>query len=81
LYEKNPKEYKNAKLITNVSWKNFDKMVSAIKFKPGQHFVLDQSASKIILKNKIVTYIIGEKIENLDLLLNNKEFIGTVIEN
>jgi uridylate kinase len=79
LFDKNPKKYKNAKFIPEISWKGFDKIVSKLKFKPGQHFVLDQSAAKIILKNKIKTYIIGSDLKNLDNVLKNKKFKGTII--
>ena len=79
LYDKNPVKYKNAKFISGISWEGFDKMANQIKFKPGQHFVLDQTASKIILKNKITTYIIGKNLKQLDNVLNNKKFIGTII--
>jgi len=80
LHDRNPLKYKNAKFIEKISWKDFDKMANKIKFKPGQHFVLDQTASKIILKNKIKTYIIGKNLKQLDNLLNNKKFIGTTIK-
>ena len=80
LYNKNPAKFKDAKFISEISWKDFDKMANKMKFQPGQHFVLDQTASKIILKNKIITYILGEKMEHLDNLLNNKKFRGTVIK-
>lgn len=79
LYDKNPKEYKNAKLIKEISWKEFDKMANKIKYEPGQHFVLDQTASKTIKENKITTYIIGNDVRQLDNLLNGKKFIGTKI--
>ena len=79
LYTKNPKEFKDAKLIPEISWEGFDKIVNKIKFKPGQHFVLDQSASKIIMKNKITTYILGKNMKQLDNLLNGKKFKGTRI--
>jgi len=79
LHDKNPKEYPDAKFISEISWKNFDKMVNKIKFTPGQHFVLDQTASKIILKKKIITYILGKDMKQLDNLLNGKKFKGTVI--
>jgi uridylate kinase len=79
LYDKNPKKFKNAKLISKISWKEFDKMANKSKFKPGQHFVLDQTASKIILNNKIITYIIGKNLKQLDNLLRNKKFKGTII--
>jgi uridylate kinase len=80
LHDKNPKEYKNAKFIPKISWKDFDKMVNKIKFKPGQHFVLDQSASKMIMKNKTTTYILGKSMNQLDNLLKNKKFKGTTIQ-
>lgn len=78
LYNKNPK-YKDAKFISNISWQEFNKMANKSRFKPGQHFVLDQTASKIIMKNKIPTYIIGEDLKQLDNLLNHKNFKGTSI--
>jgi len=79
LHDKNPKKFKNAKFIPEITWKEFSKMANSIKFKPGQHFVLDQSAAKIIMKSKIKTYILGEKMENLDNLLKEKKFRGSVI--
>ena len=79
LYTKNPTKYKNAKFIPEISWKNFNKMTNKLKFKPGQHFVLDQTASKMILKNKIPTYIIKD-LKQLDNFLKNKKFKGTKIQ-
>ncbi len=79
LYDKNPKKYKNAKFIPKISWKNFNKMAKAIKYHPGQHFVLDQTASEIILKEKIKTYIIGKDLRQLENALKKKKFKGTVI--
>jgi len=80
LYNKNPKKYKNARLIEKISWKNFQKIANENKFKPGQHFVLDQKASEIILKNKIPTYIIGKNLKQLNNFLQNKKFTGTIIK-
>jgi uridylate kinase len=79
LYTKDPDKYKNAKFISKISWKNFNEIVQKIKFKPGQHFVLDQTASKIIMQKKIPTYIIQD-LEQLDKLLKGKKFIGTTIK-
>lgn len=79
LHDKNPMKYKNAKFIPEISWKDFDKLANKEKFKPGQHFVLDQSASKIIMKNQITTYILGKDLKQLDNLLNNKKYRGTII--
>lgn len=80
LYDKNPKQYKNAKFISRISWEDFDKMANKMKFKPGQHFVLDQTASKIIKKNEISTFILGKNMKHLDNLLKNKKFKGTIIQ-
>jgi len=80
LYDKNPKKVKSAKFIHEISWKDFNKMANKTKFKPGQHFVLDQTASKIILKNKVPTYILGKDVKQLDKLLKNKSFKGTKIK-
>jgi uridylate kinase len=81
LYDKNPKKFKDSKFIQKISWEDFDKMANKIKFKPGQHFVLDQSAAKRIRENKIKTYILGEDMKQLDNLLNGKKFKGTEIGN
>ncbi|MBS3145496.1 UMP kinase [Candidatus Woesearchaeota archaeon] len=78
LYNKDPK-LKDSKLIRNISFENFHKIMEKIKYKPGQHFVLDQHASEIIKKNKIKTYIIGPSLSNLENLLKNKKFTGTTI--
>ena len=80
LHDKNPKIHKNAKQIPKISWKEFNKMANKLSFKPGQHFVLDQTASKIILKHKITTYILGQDMKQLDNLLNNRKFKGTIIK-
>jgi uridylate kinase len=81
LYDKDPKRYKRyAKFIPEISHKEFYKITKRIKFKPGQHFVLDQKAAKIIKKYKITTYLLGKEMKNLDNLLNGRHFTGTVIE-
>jgi uridylate kinase len=78
LYDKDPKKFKNAKLIKEISSEEFYKIASKIKFKAGQNFVIDQHASKLIYENKIVSYIVQENKE-LDNILKNKKFVGTRI--
>ena len=53
LYDKNPKTHRSAKFIPEISHKDFLKMTRKMEFHPGQHFVLDQIAAKIIKKYKI----------------------------
>lgn len=79
LYNKNPKENKNAKLIPKISWEEFFVMANEKEFKPGQHFVLDQTAARIIKENQVRTYIVGSNLKELDNILNNKKFKGSII--
>jgi uridylate kinase len=79
LHDKNPKKFKDAKFIPKISWRDFYKMANKIKFKPGQHFVLDQTAAKGIMENKITTYILGKDMKQMENVLENKKFKGTII--
>jgi len=79
LYNINPKK-KGAKFIPKISREELYKMIIKIKYKPGQHAPLDQTAIKVIKKNKIKTYILGSNTKQLDNLLNNKRFIGTIVD-
>jgi len=79
LYTDNPLRNKRAKLIPKISWRNFEKRALRIKYKPGQHFVLDQNAATLIKKHKIKTCIIGPNLKNLNNLLSNNKFNGTII--
>lgn len=79
LYDKNPKEHRNARLIPEISWEAFLKKANAIKFHAGQHFILDQKAAFIIKKNRISTYIIGSDLKNLEKFLGGGRFAGTKI--
>lgn len=81
LHDKNPLEHKDAKFIPKITWKDFYKMATKKKFSPGQHFVLDQTASKMIMKHKITTYILGKNLKELKSLLKGKKFVGTTIKN
>lgn len=78
LYDKDPRKFRDAKFISEISFKDFLKMVNKIKYKPGQHFVLDQSGAKIITKHKIKTVILKGN-NNLKNLLENNKFEGTII--
>jgi len=79
LYTKNPLTHDDAKFIPHETWKRFEKRANKMKHKAGQHFVLDQSASTLIRKHKIKTYIIGKDLKNLENILKNKKFVGTTI--
>lgn len=79
LYDKNPKKHKSAKLIPKISWEEFLKLASKEGFKPGQHFVIDQTAARMMKDNKIKTYILGKDLNEFDNLLNDNKFTGSII--
>ncbi|MDP2629025.1 MAG: hypothetical protein Q8P15_03980, partial [Nanoarchaeota archaeon] len=79
LYTKNPKTNKNAKFIRKISWKKFNEMASKLKFKAGQHFVLDQSAAKTILKKRVPTYIVGSLRDIDKIIKGENDFGGTFV--
>ena len=79
LYDKNPLEHKDARFIPRISWKAFDKIANSMTYKPGQHFVLDQTASGIIRKHRIPTYILGSDLKQLENVLKGRDFKGTLI--
>ena len=54
-------------------------MANKSKFIPGQHFVLDQTAAGMILKNKNKTYMLGQDLRQLENVLNDKKFKGTFV--
>lgn len=79
LFTKDPRKFKDAKLIPEISWKKFYAIAKSLKYTAGQHFVLDQHGAKIIMKYHIPAYIINSDIKNLEALIQNKKFVGTVI--
>jgi uridylate kinase len=79
MYNKNPKKYKDAKFIKTISWEEFYKVAKKIKYKAGQHFVLDQTAAKIIKKEKVPTYIVGS-LKDVDKIVSEKKFEGSLIK-
>lgn len=79
LYDKNPMAFKSAKFISEISREDLYKMIMKLKYSPGLHAPVDQTAVKVIKKNKINLYILGKDLKQLDNLLNQKRFIGTKV--
>lgn len=80
VYDKNPKEFKDAKPIKIIEWKDFQKLVGN-KWSPGKSAPFDPIASKLAGKLKLrVALINGKKLEYLNDFLENKPFIGTIIK-
>ena len=79
VYDKAPKKYEDATFIPHMHYSQLEHMIKKIKYKPGQHFVLDQVASSIIHKFRIRTIIAGPNIENLKKCLYYNCCTGTII--
>lgn len=79
VYDKDPRKHRNANIIEKISWKNYKKLISR-KWKAGMNVPFDPIASKEAQKSKIKVYIIGKDLGNLDNLLKEKKFAGTIIE-
>lgn len=80
VYDKDPRKFKNAKPLEVVTWKDFRKIVGN-KWVPGLSMPFDPRASKEaeILKIKVAV-VNGAHLERLDNFLQNKKFIGTIIQ-
>ena len=79
LHNKDPRKFKDAKLIQKISLKEFYEVARRIKFKAGQHFVLDASAAKMIHARNIKTAIVNRNTKNIENLISGRKFMGTLI--
>lgn len=80
VYDKNPSQFPDAKPLKEVDWKNFRQIVGD-KWTPGLSMPFDPRASKLAEKMKLrVAIINGKNLERLEDFLNNKPFIGTIIQ-
>ena len=80
VYDRDPKKYKNAKPIKNISWKDFRKIVGN-KWEPRMNKPFDPIASREAEKLKIEVAILnGRKLKNFGNYLDKKKFVGTVIK-
>lgn len=79
-YDKDPKKYKNAKKLKDVSWQEFRKVIGNT-WKPGMNTPFDPIASKkgeqlglkVIIAN-------GKDLKNLSNIIEKKPYKGTTIE-
>lgn len=79
-YDKDPHKFPDAKKIEQISWKNFRKIVGN-KWTPGHSAPFDPIASKLAEKYKLRVIIAnGKNLKNLKNILENKKFVGTVID-
>jgi len=79
VYTKDPRKFKDAKKIKDISWADFRKIVGN-KWDPGKNAPFDPTAAKLAQKNRLRVIIAnGKNLENLKNILNGKKFVGTTI--
>ena len=79
VYNKDPRKFKNATAIKEMSWKNYKKMIGG-KWSPGKHVPFDPVASSTAAHHKQKVIIVnGKKLANLKKLLEGTSFSGTII--
>jgi uridylate kinase len=79
VYNKDPRKFKDAKKIKEISWPEFQKIVGD-KWDPGLNAPFDPVASRIAAKEKMEVVILnGRKLSNFKKYLNGEKFFGTTI--
>jgi len=79
VYDKDPKKFKDAKILKEIDWKNYRKIVGE-KWSPGLSSPFDPISAKLAEKLRMKIIIInGREIERLENVLRNRPFIGTEI--
>jgi len=79
LHDKNPAIYKKTKIIKEANWKTM-RIIVGSKWTPGLNSPFDPEAVKLAQKLKLKLVLIGPDLKNLDNLLHNKKFKGSVVE-
>jgi uridylate kinase len=78
--DKDPNKHKDAKVLKNINWKNFRKIVGD-KWDPGLNAPFDPVASKNAERLGLKVIIMnGRKLKNLENYFKDKKFKGTVVE-
>ena len=79
VYDKDPRKFKDAKPLKNLSWKEFRNILPK-KWDPGLNAPFDPIAAMEAEKLKLEVAIInGKNLKNFDNYLEDKEFIGTKV--
>lgn len=80
VYTKDPKKFKDAKKLENLSWKKYRAMVGN-KWNPGMNAPFDPVASKLAEKLGLEVAILGgHNLKNFENYLESKKFQGTLIK-
>jgi uridylate kinase len=81
VYDKDPNKFDDAKQLKSVAIKDLIKLYGTDWTAAGKNMVIDGPALEIIDNGKLQTYVLnGKKLSELEKLLDNKQFNGTVIK-
>lgn len=79
VYTKDPKKHKDAKIVTQFSWKDFRKLVGN-HWDPGLNVPFDPVAARLAQQKGITVKILnGRKLSNVKRAIQDTSFIGTTI--
>jgi len=80
IYTKDPKKYKDARLLRKVKIEDLEKIFEENRHKAGIHQILDPEAIKILKELKLKVVVVnGFKPENVELAVKG-EAVGTLVE-
>jgi len=80
IYTKDPKKYKDARLLRKVKIEDLEKIFEENRHKAGIHQILDPEAIKILKELKLKVVVVnGFKPENVELAVKG-EAVGTLLE-
>lgn len=79
VYDKDPKKYKDAKLIKKITWEEMEKIVGT-KWSPGLNAPFDSTATQLAKKIGLTAIVTsGHDFKNLENIIEGEPFKGTVI--
>ena len=79
VYDKDPKKYKDAKSIREISWSVYRKLIPQ-KWSPGLSTPIDPVAARLAEKIGLRVKILkGTDLQNFQKAIEGKEFSGTII--
>jgi uridylate kinase len=82
VYDKDPKEFPDAKKIEELSWTEYRELTHNETWTPGMNAPFDPVAAKFAEKEDIEAVTLkGTNLENLRAYLNDEKFDGTLIKN
>ena len=80
VYDKNPKQFKDARPLKQISWKYYRQLVGD-KWSPGLNAPFDPVAAREAEKLGLTVYIInGKNLNSIENALEGKDFIGTILK-